>query len=109
MASAAGLESGEPRRWRRLRTLATWALVTAAACDPGGGAPVRGFGSRQLVAIRDSSLHIAGQLSDNVAVYSTVDPSSGGASYWKAGLNDGDGRPHALAAPRGGPAPAAQQ
>jgi hypothetical protein len=62
--------------------VAAIAGVVAAACSPGGGPPQRGFGSVQLVPIRDPSLSVVGQWSANQFAYSLTDASGAHAFYF---------------------------
>jgi hypothetical protein len=63
-------------------TVVAGAGLGGGACSPGGGPPQRGFGSVQLVAIRDPTLQEVGQWSENQFAYSLAGNAGGLASYF---------------------------
>jgi hypothetical protein len=81
---------GPAVRWRSQRPalavgVAAVALGALGACD--AGAPTRGFGSRQLVASRDTTLELVTWTSDRRLFYSTG--TSGDVTYWSISLDGG--------------------
>lgn len=82
-----------PGVWsRRSWFVVALGVLTAAltSCGAGDSAPVRGFGARQFLMLRDPTVRLVGQLSESRFVYATTDNvAAGGETYWSVDTGHG--------------------
>lgn len=84
-----------------LLCLSSLAALVAALPACGDGAPVaRGFGSREVLPIREPSVYLR-QSNDNSVVYSTSNDAGTASNYWSVDLTTG--QVQAQSPPDGGP------
>jgi hypothetical protein len=67
------------------------AVLAAVACDS-GSTVTRGLGSRQLLAIRDSTLTFVGPLRSSWVFYRATDATQTSLEYWSLDLDTGEAR-----------------
>jgi len=87
-----GLWSFPRRRLRRAIASGVFACALGASACGGGQPAVRGFGSSEIVPIRDSTLVLEGKNGPGVIVYGTGGPGGGvpkSATYWTLNLSTG--------------------